>query len=62
MICRMMPSLPNCDEQYNMYVPERGLLGSYKSHWTLYVDPITSLILTALILTTTLKLLKGKLQ
>ena len=28
-------------------------------HWTLYVDPITSLILTMLILFTTLKLLRG---
>ena len=29
-------------------------------HWTLYVDPITSLILSVLILMTTLKVLKGK--
>ena len=31
-----------------------------KLHWTLYVDPITSLVLTGLILYTTLGLLKGK--
>ena len=30
------------------------------THWTLYVDPATSLILTALILYTTLGLLRGK--
>ena len=29
-------------------------------HWTLYVDPITSLLLTMLILFTTLRVLKGK--
>ena len=29
-------------------------------HWTLYVDPATSFLLTMLILGTTLKLLKGK--
>ena len=28
-------------------------------HWTLYVDPATSFLLTMLILGTTLKLLKG---
>ena len=31
-----------------------------KLHWTLYVDPITSLILTFLILYTTLQLLRGR--
>ena len=31
-------------------------------HWTLFVDPITSLILTMLILYTTLKLLRGNSQ
>lgn len=30
-----------------------------KLHWTLYVDPVTSLILTGLILVTTMGLLKG---
>ena len=30
------------------------------THWTLYVDPVTSIVLTGLILYTTLGLLKGK--
>jgi len=34
---------------------------SARYHWTLYIDPITSVALTALILYTTLGLLRGKL-
>ena len=35
-----------------------SLFQATRYHWTLYVDPITSLILTLLILMTTLKVLK----
>ena len=45
--------VPNYESVINLMYP------SYSVHWTLYVDPITSLILTMLILFTTLKLLRG---
>ena len=46
-------SVPNSDNIISLMYPSQSV------HWTLYVDPITSLILTMLILFTTLKLLRG---
>ena len=42
------------EQTINLMFPNKA------THWTLYVDPATSLILTALILYTTLGLLRGK--
>ena len=44
------------EQTINLMFPNKA------THWTLYVDPATSLILTALILYTTLGLLRGKLM